>query len=382
MAVENGTFSFMPSKLLSKFEHDISPLLAFIGKPDDFLLSEIANHSSFTSFWTNLGFELPQLISNKKLENVNIDALKPWGWSQLIKHKYGKYIKHFNEMPSFKTPDLLKSFYSRETSLRLINELNTHKLPDFVSIPQLPLPVSSMKSIVELFKKENGIVLKTLWSSSGRGLMFIRNKKQLNDASNWINAQIKKHGALIVETIYNKVQDASLQFEIDDGGTVRFLGLNFFDADRQGHFSKEYFHTPSAIKDLLPNDDTWIEQTSKAIIKSIQSLSIHKQYTGPIGVDTLFFKNVNNELKFYPFVEANLRCNMGLVNLHLKDLLAPDTKGTWLIRHFKTGEAPLFYQENINNYPIKVENGKIAKGFFPLTPFNTDTQFAAWGLSY
>ena len=377
LAVENGTFSYMPPTLLAKFEHDISPLMAFLGDKDDDLICETKD-SSLHTFWKQFGIELPTFISLSESLEKKYGRIIPWGWSPVVIQKF----KNTKSIGGY-TSDLLmeqRNFFSRLTSVSLVNELNKKNLPSFVTIPQLPKAIHSIDEIIESLRSQPaGIVVKTLWSSSGRGLLFIRNKQQLQQGYNWIQAQLKKHKSLVVEPIYNKVQDASLQFQITDRGQYIFHGINYFDADTQGHFSKEYFHIPEKLNNILPGDTLWLRQTENAIIESLKQLEIHKQYTGPIGIDSMFV-NEHGKIKFYPLVEANLRCNMGLVNIHIKKHFVHDCRGTWQITSFKAGEAPEFMKRQMKEHPIFVRNGKISKGFFPLSYFKEDTRFAAWGI--
>ncbi|MCU4157785.1 hypothetical protein J1N10_17550 [Carboxylicivirga sp. A043] len=383
MAVENGTNSFMPSRFLSKFESDISPLMALLANEENYILNENPISESFIEFWKKNGIPLPTFIKTNELSNISADNIIPWGWSQVIVAKFAKQLNTDKQPPIFFEGNDYRNFFSRQTSLQLCVELCKRKLPAFVSIPTLPQTISSYSDVHTLFSHHpDGIVLKTLWSSSGRGLTFIRNNKQLQNAGNWINAQLKKHGSLIIEPIYNKVQDASLQFNITKSGDYEFLGLNYFDADQQGHFNKEYFHIPEQIIEQLPSNDAWINQTANFIIESMQTLKLHKNYFGPIGIDVMFIKSETGDIKFYPLVEANLRCNMGLINLHLKKRIAAKTSGTWQIDQFKEGEAPAFYDAQTTKHPLIIKNGKITKGFFPLTPFENNTRFAAWGIVY
>ncbi|MCG8581439.1 MAG: hypothetical protein MI866_16060 [Bacteroidales bacterium] len=379
MAVENGTYSFMPSKLLSKFENDISPLMAFLGEESDYILYENALPYYYKIFWQEAGIKLPSFIPRSQLNEISFENVIPWGWNQIINARYSSK----GTPPVFSSKDDYRLFFSRQTSLHLCHELNKKCLHPFVSIPVLPQSVSSISEISMLLNKyAGGVLLKTLWSSSGRGLLFIRNSIQFENATNWIKAQIKRHGFLIAEPIYDKVQDASLQFNITNTSEYEFLGLNYFDADQHGHFNKEYFHIPENLVTTLPSDEEWVNKTAESIIDSMKSLDIHKKYMGPIGIDAMFIRNEESAVKFYPLVEANLRCNMGLINLKLKKKVVPQASGTWQINQFKNGEAPVFYQEYTNKYPVIIENRQIVKGFFPLTPFESDTRFAAWGIVY
>ncbi|MBS2213162.1 hypothetical protein KEM09_17225 [Carboxylicivirga mesophila] len=380
MAVENGTFSYMPPQQLAKFEADISPLMAFLGQANDFVLSESESSLGFEQFWKKLKVNLPQFINKEHLQSIVVDQVFPWGWSQLIGHRYGRLCQS-ESLQINASPDTFKNFFSRQTSVNLVNELSSHTLPHFIELPTLPKVVSDIEDIYQRFHHSSqGIVLKTLWSSSGRGLLFIRNQQQLQSGTKWVEAQIKKHGSLILEPIYTKIQDASLQFNVLANGSIEFLDINFFDANSSGHFDKEYFHVPDTIKKYLPKDKNWLRLIADKIILSLQALHIPDSYQGPIGIDAMFILNDDHAIRFYPLVEANLRCNMGLVNLNIKHLLHPKASGSWQISQFKPGEADEFYHRQLQAHPIETSDGKITKGFFPLTPFLSSSRFAAWGI--
>jgi len=378
MAIENGTNSYMPPQTLSLFENEISPLMGFLGGANDYVLYNNPKPTEFIQFWKNINYTLPQFISNSELALSKISRIEPWGWSQLINKLFPNGLISFKQ---FNTHDENKYFFSRMTSVSLINKLAKMPLPGNVSIPFLPRIITSCEEITSLLKEYSaGLVIKNLWSSSGRGILFIRNEKAYIQNQQWIVAQLKKQKQLIIEPIYNKIQDASMQFIINDDQTYTFLGINYFDSDKEGHFEKEYFHVPAKIQDQLPRDTQWIQQLANQLILAMQEQNIQNAYTGAIGIDVMFISDKNNKIKLYPLVEANLRCNMGLINLHIKQMLSNKAKGFWKISTFTPGEAVKFYSQQREQHPIKLESNKIKQGFIPLTPFHRNTRFAAWGL--
>ncbi len=383
MAVENGTYSYMPSQLLAKFETDISPLMGFMGWADDYLCYEGPCPETLLNFWQDKNVSLPQLTDAASCAKLKVDELIPWGWSPVVHRRFA------HTCPSSKLPSIvedaqsLKKFFSRETSLRLAHEFNTYASHPYVKIPHLPQQLESFDALKKMLAHHpNGIVVKTNWSSSGRGLLFIRSKQQLQQAFGWLIANLKKHGSLITEPLYQKVQDASLQFIIRKEGKYDFLGINYFDADNKGRFSKEYIHIPSYNTTGSPKNDQWLRDCSDIVMQSMHNIGFHKVYHGPIGIDAMFIITPEGKPAFYPIVEANLRCNMGLINLHIKKLIDPDAKGSWQITPFNEGAAPLFYSEQVKKHPCEFKQGKISKGFLPLTAFDAQSRFAAWGIIY
>jgi len=77
-------------------------------------------------------------------------------------------------------------------------------------------------------------------------------------------------------------------------------------------------------------------------------------------------------------LEINVRYNMGLLSLHLRNFLASEKKGL-----FKTFYSPgksfrQFQTEMEQKYPLNLQNAKITSGFFPVTPVSDDTKFGAY----
>lgn len=379
MAVENGTLSYMPPATLRKFEEDITPLMSFLASKNDIVVSNSTEHESFCDFWMHLGFEQPQYINWSQTEQLKGNyKITPWGWSPVIIHKLNRFINngyHFNI-------DSTRNLFSRQTSVDIVTQLNAQSAPEdeFIFIPNIPFKISKVDSILQLIKDyQNGIVVKTLFSSSGRGLLFLKTQKEFYENLPWIESKIKSHGYLVAEPLYQKIQDASMQFIIE-GDSYRFLGLNFFDSDSKGKFQKEYIRIPNKIIPFLPNDSGWIEKTAQRLIDAMKAIKLHEMYNGPVGIDTLFLKNTNGKIRFHPIIEANLRCNMGLINIHIKRRIHEESYGTWQIESFKKGEAKKFFYQQIKAHPIEIKNGLIIKGFIPLSPFSSNQQFAAWGM--
>ncbi|MBS2097306.1 hypothetical protein [Carboxylicivirga linearis] len=378
MAVENGTLSYMPSTLLRKFEEDISPLVSLMASAKDILITNNQSYTEFVDFWNEAGFEQPTYINWESIKTLNKDYnVSPWGWSPVIAHR----LRQFGIEYDFKLP-ATRQLFSRQTSLDIITEYIHQPAPQYPInfVPKSPIKVDNILKVEELLKQHTkGIILKTLYSSSGRGLLFIKQKKEITQNRNWIEAKIKAHGYVIAEPIYNKIQDASLQFVIENS-EYQFLGLNYFDSDGKGKFAKEHIGIPENIKVLLPENDEWIQEAADRVIASMQALDLHKKYSGPVGVDAIFLFEDDENVRFHPIIEANLRCNMGLINMKLKDRIAKNSTGFWQIDTFKPGKAREFFTQQMKEYPLKMKDGKIVEGFIPLSSFGPNQQFAAWGI--
>lgn len=387
MAIENGTLSYMPPKNLRQFEMDIAPLMGFGGTSNDFLLSPLKPYEHFLHFWQQAGKTFPNYIHPNALSNTNTPELShivPWGWSFVAANRFKHFISKLDSdcyIPAAFNEEF-KYFFSRKTSVLLSHELFNRKdqLPSIAELPFKPQIIEHFDAASALYQSNpSGILFKTLWSSSGRGLCTVRDEQQLRQATSWIKARIKQHGYIIAEPLLNKIQDASFQFIILPDGSYEKLGINYFDTDNSGHFQREYFKIPPQIAPHLPKDNQWIDEISDILVSTMKALNIHLNYQGPVGIDVLFYQDESGDIKLMPFIEANLRYNMGLINLHIKKHIHPHSEGEWQITLFQPGEWNQFYQYNTKNHQAVYKDGLLYQGFMPLTPCHENARFAAWG---
>ena len=69
-------------------------------------------------------------------------------------------------------------------------------------------------------------VLKTPYSSSGRGLLWVEKRKPDTKTKNWIEGAFNKQGMISIESGLDKVQDFAMEFYSDGQGTVRYEGFS------------------------------------------------------------------------------------------------------------------------------------------------------------
>ena len=390
MAVANDTVSYTPPGFLRKFEEDVAPLMAFLGDRTDILISGKCNTGEFRRFWENSGVVLPRFSTFEKLsEEVDYDTIFPfpWSWNKVVQRQFTPFKDHFD--PSFTSSanytwkEGSRDFFSRMTSVAFMNEVREqtsgHK---FISIPYSPGIISDQKALDRwLEEAEPPYVFKTPWSSSGRGLYPVTDEEFIKRCRIWVDSRLRQQGLLITEPWLNKKQDLSFQYYIHSDGTVRFLGVNFFEAGRVGEFKKEYVGMPDELKERLDKFSLpygWIKETAEVLLSVLERSGYHEFYNGPIGIDGIFFEDGSGRIRIHPCIEINFRLNMGYVNLKLKDILHPEAKGGWAIRQFRPGEWRKFAGEGLKASPVRMSEEKILKGFLPLVPVSEDQLYGVW----
>ena len=127
---------------------------------------------------------------------------------------------------------------------------------------------------------------------------------------------------------------------------------------------------------------SFIRETSNIVlpflITAIENSSIGEFYEGNFGVDMLLVLYKNKQLKLHPCLEINVRKSMVLLALSLEKLLSNHKKGMFT-SYFNP--HTLFYDFSTamqKKHPLILKNGKIEKGYFPLTPSGNKEQFGAY----
>ena len=183
----------------------------------------------------------------------------------------------------------------------------------------------------------------------------------------------------MVEPLLDKAFDLAFLFEIEKG-KIRYLGISNFTTDKKGQYQGNYLN--GLPDNLSPEINEFVQAAPETVlpslIKVIEESDLAKYYEGNFGVDTLIFRDKNQNLKINPCLEINVRQSMGLLSLQLENLIQPGIKGMYRTYYNPQKSFFEFVHKMKIEYPLIISNQKIEKGFFPLTDFDVNTMFGAY----
>lgn len=388
LAVANGSFSYQPPLLLQKMESDLSILPFVFCNENDFVLTENPPSADFLQRLKMAGFDLPRFCSLAELESFpggSFDAIYPWGWSPAthfrLKNLKEKCGNQFKESPVYSWRDEHKLLFERLTSLKFLTGILNNNPPDwFISKEMVGEKVTSCEEIDSLLKKHSPLVLKAPLSSSGRGILIIRNTKLNTSNKQWISGVLKQQNYLIAEPFLKKLIDLSFQFRVLSDFKIEYLGFSIFETNSNGQYRRTLIRPD--LKKIMPEKNTpklkeMICATADIISNALEKSIYANWHRGFLGVDAMIFKHKESIL-MQPCIEINSRMNMGILTMFLEKKMHPESTGTFELFYDSAGKYHDFIVEQSQLNPPKLKEGKICSGFLPLVEPSMLSKFGAY----
>ena len=220
-----------------------------------------------------------------------------------------------------------------------------------------------------------------------------------------LNAKVKIAGRIMTRRIIGKASFATLQ---DMGGKIQVYVTR--DDLPEGFYNEQFkkwdlgdivgvegtvFRTNAGGayegNRLLP--DAGIERRLSAYVpvaalhrlrEELQrrlSVSLGTEYTGYLGVDMMVCRSdKENGYRVHPCVEINMRMNMGVVaRLFYDRFVAPGSKGCFAVEYVPDNETlRARHEQDMHDYPLTVEQGRLASGYLPLVPVTGKSCYRAY----
>jgi len=388
MAISNGTVSFMPNKILSRFEQDLDVLPMYYAESKDIVLVHQYPDDAFIKSIKEAGVSIPrfalfpQAITDQTFLKEEKACLRPWGWSPRIHHQLAAFKSQCSEayldQPNSYWKSEHKELYSRKIALACLEHITANNPSEkYISKDLFPIICTQQSEVEALQNKWQQIVIKSPWSSSGRGLQVLRKAFINKSVEQALGGVLKSQGYVMVEPLVNKQLDFSTQFYADGKGNLEFLGFAFFNTNDNGQYQANYLgYTPEIFQKTLNRVEQ--EKLVKGISEALKTNDIPQNYCGYLGVDCMLFFDAKGESRIQPCLEINLRYNMGTVALKLNTYIHSESKGTFNIYADAKSDFVSFHKEMIKKYPFEMKDGKWYKGYLPLSSPNQDKLFGAY----
>ena len=385
-AVLSGKVNYTPTRQVQIMFRDLACLPLWYANPHDLVwVEDLPQAEAYVSVLRSLFPQLPSVISTESFrylsESVEYEAT-PWGLSPQSLHHYKKLLqsgKYKLVIPEWL--DEYKQLTGRQTARKVLERLR-ELLPEMI-LPDLPVFCRSIEEI-ETYMQTNQppFILKTPFSSSGRGLQWLYSCELMEKDRQWIEGAVRKQGEISIELALDKQQDWAMEFESDGKGTVTYRGLSVFGTAERGAYSgnilgSESFRESFILAHLSSSTFIQVKKALEIVLSEIYGYL----YTGCIGVDMLLYRQPDSLLwNIHPCVEINMRQTMGMVAVQLSEqFLEANHTGRFVVDYEALpGEVQNKDKDMRQKYPLVVTNGKIQSGYLSLCPISSDTHYWAY----
>ena len=264
MEILCGKSHYTPPYTVQKMAVDLELLPTWYGGSGSFTL--VRNVKS-TPFITSLPKEFKPFLSSPMILNLMMKELyrrkkideKPnlppltatcWGISprSLATYNELKQAGMNIEVPEWK--EEYAKLTNRQTSAECLALLQSNiPIVPYVKIPEFFSDTESIGRFVA--ENRAPFVIKTPFSSSGRGLYWLNENTLDTRALTWIRGALKKQAMVSVEPALEKLLDFAMEFYSDGQGAVQYLGLSVFETQSQGQFVECMLGTQESLLQCL-----------------------------------------------------------------------------------------------------------------------------------
>lgn len=387
LALANGDANYLPPRSARRMADDLSLLPAWYADEGDAVLipsSDVIYYWSKTLSNNILRSEI-KLVTNK--ESLPSQPLSPWGWNAALVKQMKVRGLGDEHLPSVEEMEALRALSSRRMAVEVLKALmqnlsGTHRL-----IGEAAFCVTE-EEIAQQVTSYPTTMLKAPWSSSGKGLRRGQGE-YAPPLSGWCARTLAQQGAVVVEPLYRKVKDFAMEFySAGDGAPLTFVGYSRFVTDANGSYEGNLLMADEEIEREL---STYVSREAlhsvRAMLQELIGERIGADYRGYVGVDMMVClvkrENQKWDMCLHPCVEINLRMNMGVVaHIFYERYVAKGCRGRFVVDYYPTPEALReAHRQRMEEAPLQLSpEGRICKGYLPLTPVGRETQYLVWAL--
>lgn len=248
-------------------------------------------------------------VTPSDLKHLMFSSFEPWGWDRAVRQTL---------LDSGISADMLPSDEYLSCIRDLADRRNTTGALRFVrsGIEDLTCGESFFRRAFDEIEadlhKYGKIVVKALWSSSGRGVRYV-DSGYGHSVRGWIVNTIARQGGVMVEPYYKKVKDFALEFYAKNG-KIEYCGLSVFETNKSSYAGNIIAGESEKMSMLGKYISEELVETVRQRLIEYFSAKPFSRYQGPLGVDMMIVVNDKaDRFLLHPCVEINVRRTMGHV---------------------------------------------------------------------
>ncbi len=384
-AVLQGTSNYTPPANVRQMSEDLAYLPIWYAEAGDFVFTGRQNAPHFIDNLPIPQKPFGQPISTDEIlrqgEQLPPADVFPWGLSPQSIHFFEQVAQKSKwDLTIPEWNDAYTLLTSRQTAAVCLDKIK-RLLPEY-TFPATPVFCKSVRDIEHYLRKQScRSLIKTPFSSSGRGLQWLQSYQLTEKDCLWIEGALKRQGCVSIEpVIENKQTDFAMEFYSDGKGTLTYKGLSVFDTKARGAYASNRIASQQSMeRDFLQIFEEAFLIVKEAVLEAVRQ-TYGSIYTGYIGVDMMSYQDSGGHMLIHPCIEVNLRYTMGMLAIRLfENFVHPDASGKLLFCYSNHPDATWQQKQEMEHlHPIVLADGCIRKGTLSLCPVEDETQYSVY----
>lgn len=265
-----------------------------------------------------------QLRAWPQQTNLQPERIDVWGWNADIRSRLRRIGINEELLPDDEQLEQIRQLSHRRTSAKLLAQLTKTDTSSSSLLTGEAKECKTMEDVLAAISQWGHVVMKAPWSSSGRGIRFVKRDMSISERG-WLKNILQHQGSVMLEPYYNKVKDFGMEFYSDGRGHVNYQGLSLFHTANgayTGNLLATENHKREELMRFLPI--ALLGAVRQAIVQNLSD-TIGLHYEGPFGIDMMIVSHTTPTKHFvlHPCVEINLRRTMGHVAIALNTIVNP-----------------------------------------------------------
>ncbi len=265
----------------------------------------------------NIPYEDVLFLTKNDILGLKFSSIEPWGWNYHLKEMLINSGIDESILPVNERLSNIRELSSRKITSKLLNSLREDVKDLTIGESFFAQNYLDIESLVNQFGQ---VIVKALWSSSGRGIRYVSKLQGLDESlKGWIKKTIEEQDGIMVEPYYGKIMDFAMEFFSFDDGSIEFQAFSIFESENARYLGNIISSNETKLSILTKYIDKDLLDYIKQSLKECLSKLLKSRYTGPLGIDMMIVPNkMNKGFLVHPLVEMNLRMTMGHVASWIK----------------------------------------------------------------
>ncbi|MBD5230199.1 MAG: hypothetical protein HDS69_09235 [Bacteroidales bacterium] len=326
IALGNNLSNFTPPRNARLLREAGAMLMAWIAGEGDYIVGSSSADAAWLETVTPLSGKNIRVFTPEVAEYI--ESARPWGWSRAIADNLSRLGIPRSIMPDDGQIQRIRELSHRHSSVIINQQLESYGID-----VSMPIEVTDVATLEELLRDGSGYVIKSPWSSSGRGVIYSdrMNHDRILDLSRGI---IRNQGCILVEPKLDKLLDFAMLFDISEAG-AKYIGLSVFSTLPGGNYAGNIIAPESHLNSLITRYvDAFVLEKTRSALEVILTELIGDTYKGVCGIDMMVYTDKSGSYRIAPCVELNLRNTMGYVSHRLaRDIISPQLTGSMTVTY-------------------------------------------------